>query len=193
MHTHPQRRSTRARRLALGLTLLAGSCQGTLTTIELERSALAEVPAATLVETLIGDLGLSEFSMLDITTAEEIQNQGAEPGDIKDVTLGAFTLSTTSPEGADLSFIDSIEVYVASEGLERRRVAHRDAFPEGQSSVELELDEVDLTDYAVSAAMTFELEAGGQRPEDATGLRADVVVLVGVTVQGACKAAQRDM
>ncbi len=168
------------------LTILV-CCQARLTTIELERSAETVITQGTLLEQLLGDIGFEAFTQLDITTAEEIENQGAEPGDIRDVMLASFTLIATSP-ATDLAFLDSLSVYVEAPDLPRLLVASQDDFPAGQAEVALELEEVDLTEYAVSASMTLTTEVTGMRPSVDTAVRADAVLAVGVTLQGACRA-----
>ncbi len=181
----------RARPLRLGFCVAAVAlicCQARLTSIEIERSAEILIPKGTLLEELLGDFGFDEFTQLDITSAEEIENQGAEPGDIRDVMLASFSLTATAPDGADLAFIDSLDLYVEAPELPRRLVASQSNFPAGQATVELELEELDLTEYAVSTSMTLTTEVTGSRPNVDTNVRADAVLVVGVTTQGACKA-----
>lgn len=182
----PTRRGAGAPDLRFAIAALAIGCQAQITTLEIEESAAATIPGATLLEVLAGDLGLDGLSEIDVTTSEEFVNQGAEPGDVRDVMIASFTFTATSPADADLSFIDSIEIHVEAPGLPQQRVAFIDGIPEGTSMVELELEDVDLTDYTVSESMTLSATASGQRPHDDTEVRADVVIAVGVTAQGAC-------
>jgi hypothetical protein len=94
-----------------------------------------------------------------------------------------------------MSWLDSMELYVEAPGVERALIASADDFPEGVASVSFDLYDVDLTPYAVSEAMTLATEVSGRRPDDDTTIRADVVLDVGVTGQGACnqaKAARAD-
>jgi len=100
-------------------------CQARLTSVELERSAQAVIAKGTLLEEVLGEVGFEGLTQLDITTAEEIENQGAEPGDIRDVMLASFTLTALNPDGADLAFIDSLELYVEAPQLPRQLVAYQ--------------------------------------------------------------------
>ena len=68
------------------LTILSCS-DGELFVLPIEESAEATVPAAdpltgNLVD-LVGDLGFSQFSEMEISESEELQNQGVAPGDIR--------------------------------------------------------------------------------------------------------------
>lgn len=160
-------------------------CQGQLFTLAVEESAVTTVPAATPLEVLIGDVGLGEFVAFDITQATELQNQGVGPGDIMNVSFTLFELEVLTGS-TDLSFLDSMEVYVESDGLPRQLVASAPAFPAGQAVVAFDLEPVDLTDYAVSQSMTFTTEVTGSRPEADTEIEARFALDVGVTGQGAC-------
>ena len=162
------------------------SCDSGLFTIELEERAQTTVPGGTLLEELLGDLGFEDFVTVDITASEELENQGVQPGDIVDVTLTAFELEALSPSGADLTFLEEIAVYVEADGLSRQRIAWLDDFPAGAALVSFNLDAVDLTPYAVSAAMTIDTEVTGRSPDEDTTIEARFVLDVGVTSQGAC-------
>lgn len=181
----------RAALLLLCLSLLAfASCDGTLVIIEVDQEAITTVEEGGLLEDLVGDLGLDDFLDMDITTSSELQNQGVEPGDISSVVLTLFELEVLSPEDGDLSFLDSVELYVEAPDLPEVRVASAFDFPVGEARVLFELDDVDLTDYVVSRSMTLSTDISGHRPDEATEVRAHFVLDVGVTTQGACNAVQ---
>ena len=162
------------------------ACDDGLLTIEIEQTAKPTISGGSLLADLLGDLGCEEFVTLDSTASEELQNQGVEPGDIVDVTLTAFDLEVLSPDSGDLTFFDEIEVFVSTEELPRVRIAWLDSFPEGQQYVSFNLEDVDLTEYAVSEAMTIDTEVTGRSPDEDTTIQAYFVVDVGVTSQGAC-------
>lgn len=167
------------------------ACQSSLFTIEVSDSATTTVEAGTILEDLLGDLGFEEFVSMDLTAAEELQNQGVSPGDIQEVYLTSFSLTAASPDGADLSFLDSMELWVEAPGLEPALIAWQDEFPEGEGTVVFELEGVDLTDYVVSQSMTLTTEVTAHRPDQDTEVRADFSLDVGVTSQGACNQAKR--
>ena len=168
----------------------ATSCDGTLAHIDVKTGASAVVEGATLLEQLAGDMGFGDFVSMDLAAEEELANQGVGPGDIKDVRLIEFALTVTDPQGGDLSWLESMELYVEAPGVERALIASADSFPEGVASVSFDLYDVDLTPYAVSEEMTLATEVSGRRPDDDTTIQADVVLDVGVTGQGACNQAK---
>lgn len=176
---------TRAR-LTVAALLAVLACQGKLLTITIDDSARTVVPKGTIVETLLADFGFGEFVSMDLTQAQELQNQGVQPGDIKDVRLVVFELEVTQPAGGDLSFLDSLDVVVEAPGLEPKLIAFQDTFPVGEGLVAFEIEDVDLTEYVVSESMTITTEVSGRRPEADTTVVARYAVDVGVTAQGAC-------
>ncbi len=174
------------RYVAVGSFALVWSACESLSTFHLNETSEATIERGTLVEDLAGDLGFGDFLEMDISESATLRNAGVEPGDIREVRLEAFTLDVTSPEGGDLSFIRDLAFYVEADGLPRERIAWQDTFPEGAGFVEMNLDDVDLTDYAVSETMSITTEVTGGRPDEDTTVDATVDIAVGATVQGAC-------
>ena len=167
------------------------ACGSKLFTIDVEGESETVVEQGTLLEDLVGDLGFDDFLDMNVVETEELQNQGVEPGDIEDVRLVDFVLVATEPAGADLSFLAEMALFVEANGLERKRVAFQDQFPEGVAEVAFELDDVDLTPYAVSESMSLTVDVTGHRPEDDTTVVARYVLAVGVTSQGCANQACR--
>lgn len=174
------------------MALLSWSaCQDdTLLTLTIEDESSTQVEQGTILEELAGTFGFGDFVSMDITASQELQNQGVGPGDIRDVRLTLLSLSV--PEGQDLSFLDSVDVYVEAPGLDAVLIASQDAFPEGEPVVDLDLEDVDLTDYAVSQSMTLSTEVSGSRPSEDTTVTAAYALDVGVTTQGACNYVAND-
>ena len=175
------------RALALALALPAMGCGGVLTRIDIDGSAQTEIVGASLVEVLAEDLGFGELVSMDLTQADELQNQGVEPGDIKEARLVSFELEAIEPADADLSFLDAMTLLVSAPGLPEEVVASAPGFPQGEAVVVFDLEEVDLTEYIVSESMTLTTDVSGQRPDRATRIEARYVVEVGVTVKGATR------
>ena len=173
--------------LALAIGFLA--CQTKLFTITVAEEAEATVPAATIVETLLGDFGFGDFVSMNLVDAEELQNQGVQPGDIKDVRLVVFELEAVTP-GTDLAFLNSLDVYVEAPGLPEVRIAGHTGFSDGVTLQEFEIEDVDLTEYVVSEALTITTDVDARRPEDETTVVARFELDVGVTGQGACNQAK---
>ena len=177
-------RILRAGVVAVGVSGLTG-CSGKLATIEVDFRGTTTVEGGGLLSELVGALGFDEFAQMDLTDAQELKNQGVSPGDIQEVFLTAFEMTALSPDGADLSFLDEITVYVEAPDLEEQAVAWQDSFPEGEGKVIFNVEPVDLTAYVVSESMTLTTDVSGTLPEEDTEVEAYVVLDVGVTLQGA--------
>ena len=176
----------RAVLLALGVWM---GCQGRLFTIRIDEEASTTVQPGTLLEEVLVDFGFGDFLDMNLLDSTELQNQGVEPGDVKEVRLDRFELEAVS--GDDLSFLSDLELYVEAPGLDRLLVAEAHDF-EGQTLVELDLADVDLTAYVVSESMTFTTDVTGRRPSQTTEVVARFEVVVGVTGQGACNQIRGD-
>lgn len=174
---------------AFAIAFLA--CQSKLFTITIDQQAETTVPKATVLETLLGDFGFGDFVSMNLIEAEELQNQGVEPGDIKDVRLIFFELEAATP-GTDLSFLNTLDLYVEAPDLPQVLIASGASFPPGQAIVELDLEDVDLTEYVVSEALTITTDVDARRPEDETRVVASFELDVGVTGQGACNQAKKE-
>ncbi len=176
----------RALLFSLCFSLLVVSCDATLITIDVPYETTTTVEAGTVLENLIGEVGFGDFLNMDVTSSQELQNQGVAPGDINAVSLTYFRLTAAEPDGADLSFLESLEFYAEAPDLPRVLVASASDFPAGQATVDLDVADVDLTDYVVSQSMTLSTEVEGRRPDDATDIFAELNLSIAVTGQGAC-------
>ena len=168
------------------------ACQAKLFTISVAQEDQVLVEKGTILEQLLGDFGFGGFVSMTPIDSEELQNQGVAPGDIKDVRLVFFELEASSPAGADLAFIDALDIYVEAPGLPQVLLASASDFPEGQAVVAFEIEDVDLTEYVVSEALTLTTDVTAQRPEVDTTVTARFELDVGVTGQGACNQAKGD-
>ena len=155
-----------------------------LLTISIEESATTSVAGGTVLEDLLGDLGFDEFVTMDLTSSEELKNQGVEPGDIAESALTLLQLAVIEPEGGDLSFLETMAVSVASPDEAQVLVASQDTFPEGVGTVVFNLEDVDLTPYIVSQSLSLTTEVSASRPEEDTVIEARFIVDVTATVQG---------
>lgn len=169
----------------LAATLMV-ACSGKLLEISIEEQSEVVVDKGTPLEIVIQDLGFGDFTDLDLTSKQAIENQGVEPGDISDVYFDHITLTVTDPSGGDLSFLDSLEFFVSADGLPTILVASRYDFPKGTQQVEMIIEDVDIVDYVVSESMDVTTEVSGSRPSADTTILAELGLRVGATVQGAC-------
>lgn len=166
------------------LLLLLAACDGSLTHIAVSGQTSTSVPAGTVLEALVGDLGFGDFTDMDLTTSQELKNQGVKPGDITSAVLTDFSLHAKSGD-PDLSFLTSMRLRVQTDTLDALTIASQDHFPEGEDTVDFETTGTDIAEYVTSQAMTLTTDVDGHRPESDTVVVAAWVVDVGVTTQGA--------
>lgn len=163
-------------------------CDGSLVHIDVDGSAKTVVEAGTLVEELLVDFGFGEFVEMDLTTAQELRDQGVEPGDIVSVEMTAFTLEALDGQG-DLSFLQSMTLTATAPDLDPVDIATCDSFPAGESFVAFELTGADFAPHLVSKEMSLVVDITGRRPAADTTVEASFIVDVGVTAQGVANAA----
>lgn len=170
------------------------ACSGQIASINLSESAEATIEGqSTLggITELVGGLGFSGFTEMDISQSSELKNQGVQQGDIETAMVTRFTLEVVDPSDADLSFISSLEIWVDAPDLDPVMVASQTDFPSGVASVDFVLEDVDLADYVVSDSMSIMTEASGSVPSDKVTIKATADFEIGVTAQGACNAAKQ--
>ena len=165
------------------LTVGCGAIEDLLT-IEISETSQVMVEKGTVLESLLGDLGFGDFVSMDLTQSQELANQGVEPGDIERVTLTVLELEAIDPSDADLSFFESMTFYASSPDVDQVKIASAPGFPEGESLVSFDLEDVDLTPYVVSESMSLTTEITANRPDQDTLVEARFTVEVQATVQG---------
>jgi hypothetical protein len=173
--------------LFFAAAVLSGCADTVLTRIDVEGDARTTVEGSGLLGELLGELGFDGFTSMDITASEELQNQGVEPGDIKDARLVSFELEVIEPMDGDLSFLSELTVSVAAPDLPQVLLASQVSFPEGTSLVPFDVEEVDLTEYVTSQSLTLTTAVTGEPPAEDTTIEARYLIDVGVTLQGATR------
>jgi hypothetical protein len=67
---------------------------------------------------------------------------------VEAVKLTGLVLSVKTPEGGDLNFLKSVDIYVRAEGLPEVRIAYKDNVPDDVgATLALDVTGVDLTEY----------------------------------------------
>ncbi len=67
---------------------------------------------------------------------------------IEEIQLKKLELTITSPDAADFSFLESIEVYISAEDVEEIKIAWMDDVPETTSNkLQLDTSDMDLKEY----------------------------------------------
>lgn len=173
----------RGSRTALVAALFAFplACDG-IDNIDVEVSGSATIPAATLVDTLLGSLAIGGFDEIDFE--QKFQNQGVTPDQVDSVKVKSFVLTIESPDDGNFDFLQGVSFFARAPGEDEVRIASAEAIPAGARTVELTLDDVELQAYATASSMTIRASVEGEKPPETTQLRADVVFDVDVTVPG---------
>lgn len=169
----------RGRELVAVALLLSFACEAA--DFQMRRRGTATIPNDG------GEVEMMRLDDLELEIAELQSDRDIHRDDITDASLTKVRLEVLSPAGADLAFADSIELFAEAPGLERVRVAHRDAFPPGTRDVDLELDDIDLADYVAASEVTLIAVVDGEAPGQDVEVRAWADIDVGVTVRGACR------
>ncbi len=167
----PRMRQIREIVSAGALTLMG--CDG-IATVEVERSSMALLYA----DEEPGEIDFGEF--------ENNQDVGSE--DIAGAHVTSVVVEVMIPVGGDLSFADSVEVYIDAPGLEPRLLASQDDFPEGKSRVALEPSGLDLEAYVIADRIGFTAVINGEPPPDDVLIEASAQLDVRVTAAGVCNA-----
>lgn len=171
---------------ALSLGLIASACSDGLDTFHITEVSTAQVAKGTVLEQLVGDFGFGDaFLHMDITDNQTLKNQGIKRSQIDSVRLEKLQLQITAPaSGQTFDFLDKVSFFVSSEGLPKKRIAVLDPMPDGVTSVELQLDSVELAPYVAAPEMALTTEAAGKRPANDTTIRATVGLRVDVNLSG---------
>src|SRR3954468_16655570 len=97
---------TRIFLLGVFLTVLVTCGGSSVTRISVSQTASANIPGATLLESLAGDVGFGGLANFDISQSQELKNQGVKKEQISSVKLTSLTLTVTSPaNGQDFTFL----------------------------------------------------------------------------------------
>lgn len=163
------------------MALSGCGCDG-IASVEIERTASAiiyEVEPA-------GALDLEEFENMDLQLGEFENTEDVRGKHIADARLDRLVITVIDPLHGDLSFADRVEVFVESPDEPARRIAYREDFPAGESTIEFEIDGVDLEPYIVADSLTFTARIEGDPPPQETEIEGTATLDVGVTLAGAC-------
>ena len=171
-----------------GMFLALTACDH-LANIDVHQEGTTTVPKGTILTSLVGDMGFGSFLDMNLVDAEELRNQGVQPGDIDHVYLEDLSLTVNDPVDGDLSFLSTVKVFVESDGLPKLLIAEADSFPAGERSVSFAVTpDADLAPYVISEKMSLTTDVTGHQPDVDTKILAAFDLMVGVTAQGACNA-----
>ncbi|WP_424003048.1 hypothetical protein [Maribacter sp. IgM3_T14_3] len=125
-----------------------------LTKFDMEYSQRATIPSTTGI-----NLPFDVFTPEMETNSESTFAVNDTRKDlIEEIRLTKLELVMISPDGADFSFLNSIEVYISADGFEEIRIASLDEVPEDAGSViALDTSDTDLKEYIKSDEFSLRL------------------------------------
>lgn len=191
------------------LLLLATACSGGTTRpdqLNITHSESVDVGGGPALPMLtsngLNPAGLGVGVTQELST--ELQNQGAQDGDVKDAAFTLFRLEVTAPmrNGApaqDLRFLDHMAVFISAPGLAETKVAESSPPPSGSTqsasfgpgvtAVDLPLVEgLNLKDYVTADGMTVRVEVTANgRPALSCTVTFTVSLKVGLNPAGAAQ------
>jgi hypothetical protein len=118
---------------------------------------------------------------IDIAQANGFDSAQTAKDRIQSAHAKKLTLSVTAPSGANLSFLNSIAVQIAAQGLNPVQVAHLSPVP-AAASADLVLDDVDLAPYLKASSFTLTTTVSGTTPTKNTTVQGDLTVNVEASV-----------
>jgi hypothetical protein len=134
----------------------------------------AMVPAATIVDQLLGTLAFAGFNQIDLT--EQFQNQGVNKSEVSSVVLSSMTITIQSPQGETFDFLESVAFFASADGLPEVEIAHLDMVPRSIGTLNLDIEPgVELAPYVVAPSMNIRTQISGSEPSQDTTLGAHVV------------------
>jgi hypothetical protein len=135
---------------------------------------------------LLGTISFAGFDNFDITQNASLKNQGVSKDQIDSAKMFKVEMKVISPaSGQDFTFINSLKFFVEAPGLPRALLASGGPFPANATTVELDLEDVELKPYVTAESMDITTESSGQKPRQDTTIEATIGLDVDVNVGGA--------
>ncbi len=125
-----------------------------LTKFDMEYSQRATIPSSAGI-----DLPFDVFTPEIETNSESTFEVNDTRKDlIEEIKLTELELVIISPDSADFSFLNSIEVYISADGLEEIKIAYLEEVPDDAGSViTLDTSDTDLKEYIKSDEFSLRL------------------------------------
>ncbi|MFM7021816.1 MAG: hypothetical protein ACKOXB_02475 [Flavobacteriales bacterium] len=140
------------------LLLTLGACKklDKFTQFNMDYTTSVVIPASNTI-------GLPlDLTSSDMTTNSEstFQNNDTRKDKIEEVRLTKMTATVSSPTGADMSFLKSVELFVKADGLEEKKVAWHDNVPDNVgTTLNLYVTDDDLKDYIKKEKISIRIKA----------------------------------
>lgn len=141
--------------LAIG-TFAIHSCKklDKLTQFHLEYNSAVTVPANSIVNLPI------DLNTPDITTdyQKKFESNNTSKDMVEEIKLDKMNLTVKAPQGGNLDFLKSIEVYISADGMSEIRVASKLEIPDGLTTLDLDYADNNLKDYVMKESIKLRVK-----------------------------------
>ncbi len=171
---------------AVALLLTSSAC-GALDEFEVVIEDEATIPASAQVGAPVSPTYAGGFNSLTLSADKTFANNDVKPEDVDAIFVKSVVVADSEPRLNNFKIVDSIELFVSAEGLEKKKIASGSSFPEG-ATVTLSIEPgVNLQPYATKEQMTVSAEIKLKMPPGMFGfkLKTTVTLLVDVNLLGA--------
>jgi hypothetical protein len=102
-----------------------------------------------------------DFFTPDITSNSEAEFEANDTrkDKIQEIKLTSLSLSITAPSGQNFDFLKHIYLYINAEGLDEQRYAYIENVPDGQTTINLNADGIDLAEYIKKDKFSLRVKA----------------------------------
>lgn len=116
----------------------------------------------------------------------ELTSRGFSTDFLQQIVLKNLKIELTSPTGADLSFLKSVNVYISATGLSKELIASAATIPDNVgTSLTLTTNNINLKDYFLKDKLQLELNfATDKTTAETYSVKIDAIFMVDVKVLG---------
>jgi|GEM_PF-6675712 len=154
--------------LLLVVFLVSCGALSRLDNIEFSQTAALEVLGIDAGNTSIDGPLLPSLNNLNASFEQNLSSKDIELDKVDHVKLKAFELSATSPQGADLSFLSKVDIFLEAPGLPKVLIAHSNSFPQGIFTLPLKVEDVNLKSYMSDDSISVSVDIQGDVPQNTT-------------------------
>jgi hypothetical protein len=134
------------------LMLFVFSCEkvAELLKFEISNSKDIKIPASGLI-----DVPFVSPVPVTMDNQETFKNNNTTASLVKDVRLSKLTLTISDPATENFDFLQSIKIYIGTDGSDKVLLASQDNIPTGVSSIELVSGNAQLDKYIKASSYTL--------------------------------------
>lgn len=127
--------------------------------------------------------GFGGFDNMTFSQSQAFRNSNTDKDHIRNAYVTRFTLKVVSPpSGQDLSFLTSIEFKIQTPSFPSVKIASIGAIQPGVTTVDLDLTNADIAQYAKADSFSITTTATGHQPAQNTTIEADLTLHIVASV-----------